>query len=367
MSSSVPFIPGLTLCEAFFHEIAEPLLMRHFPGLPYSAGLLGYGSDVLGYDDAVSTDHMWGPRFYLFLDEAGMTRREEIQRVFATNFPYTYRGFSVHFSEPDENDHGVRHPERICSGEVSPLVFFHTFEGYLDAYLGTHTLEQLDISDWLSFSEHRLLALTCGKFFTDGLELCRKLEVLSYYPQSVRLYLLASNWSLIAQEQAFVRRCADVGDETGSILVCARIAQRLMRLAFLYCGRYSPYSKWFGTAVSQLPFPETIGEEIRQALTAQDKYQRETALIKAQEYLARLNNSSGLTPPVEVKVEPYFNRDILVIHAEKIAESIKKQLFGTPLSGIPLIGSLSEIGNYTEISDDPAFRMHIRNLYLKRV
>ena len=56
-----------------------------------------------------------------------MTRREEIQRVFATNFPYTYRGFSVHFSEPDENDHGVRHPERICSGEVSPLVFFHTF------------------------------------------------------------------------------------------------------------------------------------------------------------------------------------------------------------------------------------------------
>ena len=98
-----------------------------------------------------------------------------------------------------------------------------------------------------------LLALTAGKFFQDDLKMADRLSNLNFYPESVRLYLIASNWSLAAEEQAFVRRCADVGDETGSMLACARIAERLMRLAFLYCRRYAPYSKWFGTAFARLP------------------------------------------------------------------------------------------------------------------
>ena len=57
---------GMELSERFFKEIAMPLLRQAFPQLSYSAGLLGFGSDVLGYDDAVSTDHMWGPRFICF-------------------------------------------------------------------------------------------------------------------------------------------------------------------------------------------------------------------------------------------------------------------------------------------------------------
>jgi len=61
------FIKGLDLCESFFNECALPLLQKHYPDLRHSAGLIGWGSDVLGYDDAVSTDHQWGPRFYLFL------------------------------------------------------------------------------------------------------------------------------------------------------------------------------------------------------------------------------------------------------------------------------------------------------------
>ena len=58
---------GLDLCRGFFFETMKPIMDQYFPGLTYSAGLIGYGSDVLGYDDAVSRDHMWGPRFYLFL------------------------------------------------------------------------------------------------------------------------------------------------------------------------------------------------------------------------------------------------------------------------------------------------------------
>lgn len=100
------FIKGLTLCEDFFHEIAVPILTKHFPELKYSAGLIGYGSDVLGYDDETSADHMWGPRFYLFLDKEDLRLKDKIEEVFSEKLPYTYKGYSVNLGEPDVNDNG---------------------------------------------------------------------------------------------------------------------------------------------------------------------------------------------------------------------------------------------------------------------
>mgnify|MGYP007070026497 CR=1 FL=1 len=88
------FIKGLVLCREFFHEEAEPILKKQYPELRYSAGLIGYGSDVLGYDDPVSRDHMWGPRFYLFLQEKDLTLKSDLIDLFARNLPYAYKGYS---------------------------------------------------------------------------------------------------------------------------------------------------------------------------------------------------------------------------------------------------------------------------------
>src|SRR6185437_5204772 len=44
------FIPGLELNRLFYIEVVQPLLSARFPEVVYSVGLLGYGSDVLGYD-----------------------------------------------------------------------------------------------------------------------------------------------------------------------------------------------------------------------------------------------------------------------------------------------------------------------------
>lgn len=60
-SNMTKLIKGLDLCKGFFNECAKPIIDKYFPNLQYSAGLIGYGSDVLGYDDEISRDHMWGP------------------------------------------------------------------------------------------------------------------------------------------------------------------------------------------------------------------------------------------------------------------------------------------------------------------
>ena len=239
------FIKGMELCESFFTDCARAIIEDNFPDMIYSAGLIGYGSDVLGYDDAVSTDHMWGPRFYLFLSLADIEKKDKIFSALSKNFPYRYKGYSVNFTKPDPNDCGVRHPEFISEGNVNPLIFIHTFEDYLLDQLGISDLNNIKPYEWLAFSEHRLLSLVSGKFFVDRLNCTEVISHIKYYPNDVRLYLIASNWEIIAAEQAFFKRCGQCGDAVGSRIICSRICERLMRLCFLYKGVYAPYSKWF--------------------------------------------------------------------------------------------------------------------------
>lgn len=354
------FMKGLDLCEGFFEAHARPLLEKEFPGLRYTAGLLGYGSDVLGYDDEVSTDHMWGPRFYLFLSATDIDQKADILKALQNGLPYTYKGYSVNFSAPDPNDGGVRHPEFITCGTVFPLVWIHTPEDFQNQYLGGQPETNYD---WLSLSEHRLLGFTSGKLFSDKLDMQALRNRVSHYPRDVRLYLIASQWALISEEQAFVKRCGVRGDGLGSRITCSCIAERLMRLCFLYEDRYAPYSKWFGTAFSELSVNPQIGEEIRRALCADDTAQRENHLVNAQVLVAKLHNEKDVTELVSTKPQPYFGRDIQVIYADRIAEAVQKQITDDELRKLPMFGTLSQVGNFVSLSDDPGFQPAISALY----
>ena len=358
-----PFIKGMTLCESFFHDCAEEILARYFPDLIYTAGLLGYGSDVLGYDNVVSTDHMWGPRFYLFLRQEDMYQKEEILSVLSRCLPETYRGYSTSFTLPDANDHGVRRPTTTKDGVVMPLIWVQTWQSFLKEQIGTEDPAGMDEADWLAVSEHRLLSLTAGKLFCDGLGVERDIRALSQYPFAVRCYLIASSWDMIASEQAFTKRCGDCGDELGARMIAARTVERLMRLCFLYANTYAPYPKWFGTAFSRLAVGEQIKQTLTDVLRAHDAHDREEQMIRAQLLLCELHNESGIGTPVCVRASTYYGRDIRVIHAERLARAALDAIDGHPLSRLPLIGSLSQIGGLSAVSDEPALYARIAQLY----
>lgn len=52
-----PFVPRLRLNQRYYESIVRPIIADAFPRLFYAAALIGYGSDVLGYDTERSTDH----------------------------------------------------------------------------------------------------------------------------------------------------------------------------------------------------------------------------------------------------------------------------------------------------------------------
>src|SRR5262245_44531333 len=115
------FIPGLKLSELFYRDVVKPILDEQFPRIRHSAALIGWGSEVLGFDTTLSTDHHWGPRVLLFLSE---DKHEElskaIHQTLTEKLPYEFKGYSTNFSQPEPN--GVRHPMAIQSGRVNHMV-----------------------------------------------------------------------------------------------------------------------------------------------------------------------------------------------------------------------------------------------------
>src|SRR6476660_2149747 len=115
------FIPGLKLCALFYQKEIRPILEKEFPRLRYSAALIGWGSEVLGFDTPLSRDHHWGPRVLLFLSPADYTNlHEKINRTLSLNLPYDFMGYSTSYSQPESN--GVRHPVRINRGPVNHMI-----------------------------------------------------------------------------------------------------------------------------------------------------------------------------------------------------------------------------------------------------
>ncbi len=120
-------------------------------------------------------------------------------------------------------------------------------------YLDFDADAEITPADWLTFPQQKLRTLTEGAVYHSGLgDLDALRERLSYYPRDVWLYLLAAGWMRISQEEPFVGRTGDVGDELGSRVIAARLIRDLMMLCFLIERVYAPYPKWFGTGFARL-------------------------------------------------------------------------------------------------------------------
>lgn len=344
------FIPGLTLCELFYAEAARPILETHFPHVRYSTALIGWGSEILGHDDSQSTDHHWGPRFLLFLSEQDRVHyAKAISIALSENLPYQFRGYSTNFGPPGEG--GVRLPTKTETGPVNHMIHIETIQSFFRWYLGCNPFDEIHLADWLTFSEHKLLSITSGKVFYDGLgELEAVRQRFSYYPRDVWLYLLASQWRKIGQEEHLMGRCGYVRDEIGSQLIAARLVYSLMRLCFLMEKRYAPYSKWFGTAFAELKAAKELSPLVRQILLASSWKERELHLSWAYEIVAEFHNSLRITNPLERKVSQFYTRPYMVIHGDVFAKEIFDAIESEELRAMRVpIGSVNQFVDSTDI------------------
>ncbi|HEY8562139.1 MAG TPA: DUF4037 domain-containing protein [Pyrinomonadaceae bacterium] len=362
------FIPGLKLSGMFYAEAVKPVLDEHFPHLRYSAALIGDGSEVIGFDTEMSADHDWGPRLMIFLAETDYAARAgTIREALSRRLPFDFRGYSTNFSPPDPNDNGTQLQEKIDRGTVNHRVEVLTIRGFLLEFLDFDPRRPVEIVDWLTFPEQKLRTITAGAVYRDETGLRETLGKFGYYPHDVWLYLLASQWNRIGQEEHLMGRAGSVGDEIGSAIIAARLVRDLMRLCFLMEKQYAPYPKWFGSGFAQLKCAADLAPALRKALSAENWREREKFLVAAYERVAEMHNGLKITVPLAARAGSFFGRPFQVIHLQgKFADEICGRITDPAVKRLiekPLIGSLDQISDNTDILSDSRWRATLRKLY----
>ena len=247
---------GIDLCRAYYKAYGEPMLQDKFPEVYAAAavGLVGGGSECLGYDDEVSRDHDFEPSFCIFLrrgdfDDATLFR---LERAYA--------------SLPSEFE-GVKRLDVQPVGGSRPGVIM--IEDFLETKTGMNTVPSCD-EDWFGIPEYSLRELTGGELFYDGAGTLSRIRAnMSHYPQDVKLKKLAGYLLLAGQAGQYnYSRCISHGESGAAQLSAGEFVNHAMAITFLLAGKYMPYYKWRFRALRECsPLGELLSYPLEFLLT----------------------------------------------------------------------------------------------------
>ncbi|MES2342538.1 MAG: DUF4037 domain-containing protein [Pseudomonadota bacterium] len=349
---------GLSLAQRYFLDCVEPIIIQHFPGLRFAAALIGDGSEVLGFDTDQSTDHDWGPRLQLFLSSEDFGGAAlELMATLDRELPETFGGWPVRFG-----DHDRPAREAIAAGACGSDhgVELFTVAAWARLHLALGDVEGMSTADWLAIPEQSLLAATAGAVFRDDPgELTAFRARLAAYPDDLWQYKLASQWWRIGEEQAFVGRAGDVGDDLGSRIIAARLARDVMHLVFLIERRYAPYAKWLGSAFQALGSAPQFADALARVLGADDWRAREAAPADCYRLAGVLQIAHGTPGAIAPRIGPYHDRPYSVVNADEIASALRAAIIDPSLRDLPLVGGVDQIADNVAILAHPG---HARSM-----
>ena len=251
---------GLELSRAYFESHGLPMLKEQFSEvMPFlSAGLVGSGSEVLGYDDEISEDHDFEPGFCLLLPGEDIIDRRTaflLERAYA-KLPKEFMGYQRSMIGPVG---GARH------GVLRMDEFFQEKIGSPDGILS--------VGQWMSLPEQTLAEVTGGEVFFDGFgEMTKIRERLKYYPEDIRLKKLAGELLIMAQSGQYnYLRCLKHGEKGAAQLAAIEFAKSTMHTVFLLNRVYEPYYKWSFRAMRELPVLSLEAELLEYLITTDNE------------------------------------------------------------------------------------------------
>lgn len=232
---------GLDLSRVFFLTVKDRF-SSFFPSAAF--GLVGEGSECLGFDDEISRDHDFGPAFCVWLPEAELeSARPALERIIS-GLPKAFEQYPTRFS----GEAYSTGPGRERTGVQGIETFYRKYTGLSKA---PHSWQE-----WLRIPEHFLAVCTNGEVFMDerGIFTAHRNALLAFYPEDVRRKKLASRCMEMAQSGQYnLYRCLKRSDAAAALQCASRFSDAAMSAVFLLNRRYTPFYKWACRGMRELP------------------------------------------------------------------------------------------------------------------
>lgn len=251
---------GLDLARRFFSDVVFPAFIAEASDSIESMafGLVGDGSECLGFDDGISRDHDWGPRVCIWIPEGlYISQGEKLQGLYNRT-----SGSYVGYDSPKNLD------TRFRREGIIPIKEFYS------RYLGTERPPE-NLRDWLLCPEEALSLCTNGEVFKDNLgefSSFRK-QLQSYFPQDIWLKKIASRCRSASRNGQYdIWRAIGRDDRLAAQYHKARFSYEAAAIAYLLKRRYRPYGKWIFRGLKEFgDFGEFLNQSLLLILDEENK------------------------------------------------------------------------------------------------
>ena len=284
---------GLTLSEKYFEAYGREMIESKFPEYKdrIAVGLSGEGSECFGYDDDISHDHDFGPKFCMWLTaDDYMEIGSDLQKAYDA-LPSEFMGFSRNNSFHDAGRHGVIPIEKF-------------FTNYTGCPQGPVSLQE-----WFRVPSHFLAVCTNGKIFEDrtGTFTAIRERVRSGMPEDIRKKKIAASVFEMAQSGQYnLPRCLARGENAAAYLASNRFVSAALKTIFYLNKAHCPYYKWTFRALKDLDILSSLYYPLMKMLSLYrdnpDKLANETERISI--LIGDEIRSQGLSNVKEDYLEP---------------------------------------------------------------
>lgn len=239
---------GLELSENYYKTYGEKMLNEQFPEIAdqAAAGLVGYGSECLGFDDEISMDHDYGPSFCIWLPREIYGQYKEKMQAAYDALPKEFMGFAG------------RVEEEQGKGRVGILCL----EDFYLELLGRDSAPE-SVEEWFAIPESALCTAVSGRVFDDRLGRFTKIReaLLAYYPEEVWRKKLAESLARAAQAGQYnYARAMKRGERIAAEICLIEFVKEAMQIVYYLNKKYAPFYKWMHRGVRELSVCGEIGD-----------------------------------------------------------------------------------------------------------
>ena len=279
-------ISGLELSKCYYETYGKAMLKEQFPEYAdrVAAGLVGHGSECLGFDDMWSKDHDFGPGFCLWLTEEDYEKVGQKMQEAYEALPKAFMGYPA------------RNTSKRGGGRVGVL----SIPEFYEEFTGNGA--------WSEMEDEKVAMAVNGEVFDDpvGEVSAIREQLQNGMPFAVWKRRLANAVALTAQAGQYnYGRCKKRNDIVAANLALDEFVREGMRTAYLLNRRYMPYYKWAWRGLENLERLSELKPLFEQVLSSEGERESVVEEICARllEELKRQNLTYGEETFLELHVE----------------------------------------------------------------